>query len=232
MVGAWLDLGMTAAEVEATMRAWFSPENVAEMFTLTFAGTSGGIELHRRMCRETTGDRSFRELKVPLVAMTVDLNTRQPAPIREGPVWEGLVASTALVGLYPPFARAGQRLVDGLALVPVPTTAVAEAGADILISGTLMSREPLPAWPRADVPPPRGLRRTTGTLDSLFEVMDLAQLDASVRHAALADVVITPRFGPSTWRDFHLADLFLAAGREAARQQLPSLHALTRPQPA
>ena len=62
--------------------------------------------------------------------------------------------------------------------------------------------------------------------------MDLAQLDSSVRHAALADVVITPRFGPSTWRDFHLADLFLAAGREAARAQLPSLRALARPQPA
>ncbi len=232
MVGAWLALGMTAAEVEATMRVRFSPQNVAEMFTLTFAGTSGGVELHRRMCRETAGEKSFRELKVPFVAMAVDLNTRQPAPIREGPVWEGLVASTALAGLYPPFLRDGQRLVDGLALVPVPTTAVAEAGADIMVSVNLMSRETLPAWPSADVPAPAGLRRTTGTLDTLLEVMDLAQLDASVRHAALADVVITPRFGPSTWRDFHLADLFLAAGREAARAQLPSLHALARPQPA
>jgi NTE family protein len=163
--------------------------------------------------------------------MAVDLNTRQPAPIREGPVWEGLVASTALAGLYPPFLRDGQRLVDGLALVPVPTAAVAEAGADIMVSVNLMSRETLPAWPSGDVPAPSGMRRTTGTLDTLLEVMDLAQLDSSVRHAALADVVITPRFGPSTWRDFHLADHFLAAGREAARAQLPSLSALARPQP-
>jgi NTE family protein len=232
MVGAWLALGMTAAEVEATMRARFSPENVAEMFTLTFAGTSGGAELHRRICRETTGEKSFGELKVPFVAMAVDLNTRQPAAIREGPVWEGLVASTALAGLYPPFARDGQRLVDGLALVPVPTTAVSESGADVMVSVNLMSRETLPAWPSADVPAPAGPRRFTGTLDTLLEVMDLAQVESSVRHAALADVVITPRFGPSTWRDFHLADLFLAAGREAARAQLPSLHALARPQPA
>src|SRR5207253_918717 len=111
MVGAWLALGMTAAEVEATMRSRFSPENVAEMFTLTFAGTSGGAELHRRMCRETTGEKSFGELKAPFVAMAVDLNTRQLAPIRDGPLWEGLVASTALAGLYPPFLRDGQRLV-------------------------------------------------------------------------------------------------------------------------
>ena len=52
--------------------------------------------------------------------------------------------------------------------------------------------------------------------------MDLSQLSESVRHAELADVVITPRFGPGEWRDFHLADLFLAAGRAAAEEQLPT----------
>jgi hypothetical protein len=41
--------------------------------------------------------------------------------------------------------------------------------------------------------------------------------------------VVTPRFGPAEWRDFHQADLFLAAGREAAAAQLPALQALSRP---
>ena len=67
-------------------------------------------------------------------------------------------------------------------------------------------------------------------LDTLLEVIDLAQLEASVRHAAAADVVITPRFGPGNWRDFHLADLFLEAGQRAAEQQLGSLRTLARPQ--
>ena len=59
-------------------------------------------------------------------------------------------------------------------------------------------------------------------LDTLLEVMDLTQLDASEQHAARADVVVTPRFGPGSWRDFHLADLFLDAGRRAAEEQLTS----------
>ena len=67
-------------------------------------------------------------------------------------------------------------------------------------------------------------------LDTILEVMDLAQLDSSRRHAARADVALSPRFGPSTWRDFHLADLFLEAGREAAREHLPALTALAKPQ--
>jgi hypothetical protein len=67
-------------------------------------------------------------------------------------------------------------------------------------------------------------------LDTLLEVMDLAQLDTSERNAALADVPITPRFGPGSWRDFDLADLFLAAGREAASERMSELAALAKPQ--
>jgi hypothetical protein len=65
-------------------------------------------------------------------------------------------------------------------------------------------------------------------LDTLLEVMDLARAEASARHAALADVVVTPRFGPGTWRDFQLADLFRDAGRSAADDALPALRALVR----
>ena len=67
-------------------------------------------------------------------------------------------------------------------------------------------------------------------LDTLLEVMDLAQLDTSERNAALADIPITPKFGPSSWRDFDLADLFLSAGREAAAEQIPALQELAKPQ--
>jgi hypothetical protein len=59
--------------------------------------------------------------------------------------------------------------------------------------------------------------------------MDVAQLDSSERQAARADVVVTPLFGPGSWRDFHLGDLFLEAGRQAAEDALPTLRALANP---
>ena len=163
------------------------------------------------------------------MVMTVDLTERRPAPLTEGPLWEALVAATALAGMFPPHERDGHRLVDGLALVPVPTAAVADLGADITLSVNLMAHETLASWPGHDQPPEEPGRRRFRMLDTLLEVMDLAQLDTSVRNAALADVVVTPRFGPGSWREFELADLFLAAGREAAQQQLPALEALARP---
>ena len=117
--------------------------------------------------------------------------------------------------------------------MPVPTAAVLEDGADIVVSVNLLGTETLERWPGVpDEPDAEGepkKPRRRGPLDTMLEAMDLSQVDTSARHAALADVVITPRFGPAEWRDFHLADLYLAAGRAAALEQLPALEALARP---
>jgi hypothetical protein len=51
----------------------------------------------------------------------------------------------------------------------------------------------------------------------------MLQIDASIRSAAEADIVLTPRFARSSWRDFHLAELFREAGREEAESLLPHL---------
>ena len=113
----------------------------------------------------------------------------------------------------------------------MPTDAAAALGADITVSVNLMSRDTLPAWPGEPAPDAPAKGSGSRMLDTLLEVMELAQLDSSVRHAAQAHVVITPRFGPATWREFDLADRFLAAGRTAAEEQLEALGALARPQP-
>ena len=141
-----------------------------------------------------------------------------------------MLASTALAGMFPPYIRGDQRLVDGLALVPVPSDAVRNAGADIVVSVNLIGRESLAAWPGHAAPEEAPRRKGARMLDTLLEVMDLSQMDASVRHAARADVAITPVFGPGSWRDFDLADLYLAAGASAAEAQLPLLKQLARPQ--
>jgi NTE family protein len=229
MVGCWLALGMSAAEIEATMRREHTPEAVSAMFKLSFSGFSSGLGVMTEMCRRTTTDRSFEDLQIPLGVMTVDLDARQPALLTSGPLWQALLAATALPGMFPPVEHQGRRLVDGLALVPVPTDAVRELGADVVISVNLSSPDPLPAWPGA-VPREPPARSGARLLDSLLEVMELAQLESGVRHAARADVVLTPRFGPASWRDFHLADLFLNAGRDVAEAQFATLHGLARPQ--
>ncbi len=230
IVGAWIGLELDSTEIEETMRRAFREEVVAQIFKLSFGGTSSGLDVMTELLREVTQEKTFDDLAIPLIVMAADLVERRPATMTDGVLWPSLLAATSVAGLFPPFERDGQRLVDGIALVPVPTDAVRSAGADITVAVNLISRSVLPAWPGDESQPEEPKSPGSRMLETLLEVMDLAQLDSSERHAARADVAITPRFGPCTWRDFHLADLFLEAGREAAEQALPTLQALARPQ--
>lgn len=229
IVGTCIALGMQADGIDDALRHAFDPGTVAAIFKRSLGGAAGFDLLAQRL-RETTGDRTFDDTLIPLSVMTVDLSARAPAPLREGPLWQALLAATALAGVFRPYERDGRRYVDGMALVPVPTGAVLDDGADVTVAVNLLSENMLDRWPGRGVPAPVSeSRRRPGLLDTLLEVMDLSQVDDSIRHAALADVVVSPCFGPCDWRDFHLADLFRAAGQQAAEAELPRLRALARP---
>ena len=229
-VGAWLALGMDADGIERTLRAAFTAEVAEALFRRGAAGRPSGLEVMARLARETTAGRAFERLGTPLVVMATDLQGRQPTPIATGPLHEALVAAMAVPGLYPPIRRGPRRLVDAVVLTPVPTEAVIAAGADVTVAVNLLGRETLPAWPGEGPPDPRARPARAAARDALVEALEVAQIGAAAGQAALADVPITPRFGPGTWRHFHLADRYLAAGAEAAEAALPGLAALARPQ--
>jgi len=229
-VASQVALGYGADEVDARFREAFNPENVGQLFKSPLVG-SAGLEVLTGLLKEATKGAFFSHTQVPLVIMAVDLTARAPVAQRRGPVWEALLAALSVAGVFPTQERDGHRLIDAIALVPVPTAAVIEDGADIVLSVNLLGTETLESWPGVpDEPEDEPAKpRRRGPLDTILEAMDLSQLDTSARHAALADVVVTPRFGPAEWRDFHLADRFLAAGRDAALEQMAALRALSRP---
>ena len=67
-------------EIEATMRESFTSDAIDELFKLSMTGGSTGLEAMARLLRETTDEKTFDDLVIPFVAMTVDLNARAPAP--------------------------------------------------------------------------------------------------------------------------------------------------------
>jgi predicted acylesterase/phospholipase RssA/CRP-like cAMP-binding protein len=228
-VASHLALGHSADAIDERFRAAFDEETVSSIFQGPFGGGAAGLEALTQMLHEATDDKSFADTVIPLVIMAVDLTDRAAIPIRDGALWEALLSALAVAGVFPTQERDGHRLVDAIALVPVPTASVVEAGADIVVSVNLMSSETLDRWPEGPEIPPPPAKKRRGALDTMLEVMDLSQLDTSSRLAALADVAITPKFAPVDWRDFHLADLFVAAGRSAAEEKLPDLQAISRP---
>lgn len=229
LIGYFIACGMRPGDIDGALRDIFNPHNVEEMLRTSVDGSSVGLDSVLQDLRKWTRTSSFADLSRPLTMMTADLVGKKPVAINEGPIYEAVYAAMAVPGLVPPYERGTELLVDALTLVPVPVAALKAAGADVTIGVNLLSRDTLESWPAgpASVKAPR--RRRMRMIDILMESLDMLQLDTSVRNAAEADVVLTPRFGPSTWRDYHLADLFYAAGRATAQQQLPEVLSLTRP---
>jgi len=166
-----------------------------------------GVELFSRIFRETTSDRAFADLSIPATVMTTDLASRSAAPITTGPLWEALMAALAIPGLYSPWIRGEQRLVDAVSLTPVPVDAVIEAGADITVAVNLLGRETLSQWLHGGGQGP-GAIGPSRPRDTVVEVLELAQLGTSARETARADVPVTPLFGPGTWRQMELGGFF------------------------
>jgi NTE family protein len=232
VTAVWLALGMSGVDIaDALSRRWAPGPVVDEIFRKGAAGD--GVRVLGQLLRETTGDRSFADLPTPATVMTADLAGRCPAPLTSGALWDALMAALAIPGLYPPWVRGEQRLVDAVSLTPVPIESAIEAGADVTIAVNVLGRECRSSWPAtaawAGPAAATATRRSGHVRETVVEVLELAQVDASARQAARADVAITPRFGPGTWRDMHLGPLFFAAGAEAAEAQLPRLGGLARP---
>ena len=229
LIGYLLASGMSAKEIDTALQDIFKSANVREMLKMSLDGRSVGLEHVLRDLKRWTRGHTFSDLRTPLSIMTADLIAKRPVAISEGSIFDAVYAAMAVPGLVPPFERGAQLLVDALTLVPVPTGAVRNAGADITIAVNLLSRDTLPAWPGENPQTGTPKRKRIRMLDILMESLDMLQLDTSVRHAAEADLVITPRFGPCTWRDYHYASRFRKTGEDAAREQLPYLNQLVHP---
>jgi len=187
-----------------------------------------GLQVFFDALATATAGRNIEDLPTPFALMTADLNSREPYLFRRGPLSEALCAALSIPGLAPPYPYDGRRLVDGVTISPVPSQAARDLGANIVVSLNLMTRRDLAAWP-PDADGRQPPIKPSKPIDPVVETVIMLQTDASIRHAAEADVVITPAFGPSSWRDIDYAVLFRQAGRLAAQAALPELRELVHP---
>jgi len=89
--------------------------------------------------RETLADPKIEDLPIPFVAVATDLKTGKEVWIREGSLIDAVRASIALPGIFTPYARNGQWLVDGGLVNPVPVSPCRALGADVVVAVNLNS---------------------------------------------------------------------------------------------
>ena len=204
--------GVTLEEMTATTREvrWkdFARWTISRM----------GLASNHRMeafLKRTFRAQRFEDLKIPLAVTATDLTCVQPVVFTSGKLVTAVRASCAYPGLFLPVAHDGACLVDGMLVAAVPTQAVKELGADVVVAVVL------------DTPGP--CLEPKNVLDVLARSFSIAQRTAAPVWRAHADVVVEPDVCGYRWDEFERADELIVAGKKAMQEALPRLQALLRP---
>ncbi|MBN1547459.1 MAG: patatin-like phospholipase family protein [Syntrophaceae bacterium] len=87
--------------------------------------------------RDQIADITIEKLPLPFGAVAVDLETGKEISFLKGPLIEAMRASFSFPGLFTPFQKDQQWLIDGGLLNPVPVSLCRSMGADVVIAVNL-----------------------------------------------------------------------------------------------
>ena len=171
-------------------------------------GLIGGDAM-RASLRRLLGDATFRDTRVPLAAAALDLVSGRRVIFADGPLVDGVYASSAIPGLFEPFRVEAHVLVDGGWAEPVPVNTCRHLGAIHVVAVDVAERHAHEAA--------RGAISTALLADALArELLEEGQLKE-------ADFVVRPKVTVKHFADFSDAAGLIAAGERAAEAALPEI---------
>jgi NTE family protein len=168
-------------------------------------------------------DTRIEDLQTPLAITAVDINSGREIIFRRGLLWQAVLASMALPGVYPPQRIGPYTLVDGGVLNPVPSNVAAEMGADIVIAIRLTARSGRARdYPEAS----EASGRAPTMLHTITRSIEMMQSKIAADTAAAATILIEVNFedvervGLRRWSD---ARRYIQLGEAAAEAALPRI---------
>ena len=127
-----------------------TPDEMEEVFTSTDQGSlyardsrDGpsllGLSGVRKLLDALLGDKTFDDLKIPCAVTAVDTKTGSEVVISEGFLRDGVLATIALPGIFPPLRLNDWELMDGGVLNPVPVTVARMLSPDLPIIAIVLN---------------------------------------------------------------------------------------------
>jgi NTE family protein len=159
------------------------------------------------------GPISFSDLQIPLATVALDLVSGESVIFTEGPVVDGVYASSAIPSVFPPVSRDGRVIVDGGGPFRVPIEACRDLGAEFILA--------------VDIPAFEETIFSTG-LDMIMRSNTIARQRLNRIICSQADFVIRPNVTEFHWADFAAGEACRARGYKAAKDALPELKKLLR----
>lgn len=171
-------------------------------------------ERMEKLLVEHLGEITFKDLRIPLTAVAVDIMTAEATLLQSGSVARAARISASIPGIFEPIkTEEGTFLVDGGVSDNLPSHVVRNMGASAVLAVDLNKNS-------TDGREPRNL------LDVTFRTFAVLMWNTSREGRENADVLLEPDIDHIGYFDLGKAEELFAAGEEAARQALPEIRRL------
>ncbi|MFV9473835.1 patatin-like phospholipase RssA [Advenella sp. RU8] len=258
-IGALVGAAYAAGEIDVFTK-WVLDLKIGNVLSFMDVHLNGGFlkgEKIMNFFKDHFMDRNIEDLNLPFGSVATSLTTGNEIWIREGSTVDAVRASLALPGLFTPFIRDQEILVDGGLVNPVPVSLARAMGADFLIAVDLNSdligryfyNPPAPAFSFGNNVPewlrklqqnfgkPANLQegtplplKTPSLLDVIASSVNImqAQITRSRMAGEPPHIIIAPQLAHLSLLDFHRAAEAIEEGRRAVEICLPALDKLKK----
>lgn len=229
LFGGMYAAGMSIAELtEFALQLHRKSKWLSGLWDFCLPPRSGLIKGNKTMqfLRQYLGDRKIEELKIPMHIIATDALSGEEVVYSEGPLVEAIRASISVIGVFTPAHVGSRYLIDGGAVNPVPTSVLAERGADVIIASSVIpSLED--RLQRKELKREGKVPNVMGVLLGMMEVMESEIIRTRMNPA---DIVIRPAVEIYSAMEFEHAREFIKLGEEAAYKALDQIKQLFAPQ--
>lgn len=175
-------------------------------FRLT--GYVQGNALEKFLLKEMCA-RDFKDLKIPLVAVSTNVDHNHIVALSSGPIAPAVHASSALPPVFTPVCIYNQTLVDGGVISPVPVSIARRYKPKLVIA--------------VDISTPPSCHPLTNAFELLYRSLHISFYELSRLQTTKADIVLHPNLeGYGTFEDQYNEQLY-EKGKETARAAIKNI---------
>jgi len=164
----------------------------------------------KKIIKDLVGDKAFTDTKIPFAAIAADLVKGEKVIIRKGKLFDALLASASIPGMFPPVILDKKILVDGGIVDVVPIEAAQSLGANFVIGvnvgQTIKKRVEF-----------------DNAVEIFFRSDSITSAELRKLQLSFADVVITPKVGRFHWSDFSKPEQCIREGEIAAQNVISEI---------
>ena len=164
----------------------------------------------KKIIKDLVDDRAFTDNKIPFAAVAADLVSGKKVIIRKGKLFDALLASTSIPGMFPPVILDKKILVDGGIVDVVPIETAKSLGANFVIAVSVSQT----IKKRAEF---------NNAVEILFRSDSITSAELRKLQLSFADVAISPKVGRFHWSDFSKPEQCIREGEIAAQNAISEI---------